>query len=356
MKTQPIGAAKAPRKESLLPVTGALLAALVVMLQVLPPAQAADPSAAPPAGTVAPVTLEKIPGTTVKRVTLSAKAAQRLGIELGKVTQESVTRRQMVSGLITAAVDQQPGNNKPGGGFGGFGPGGAAPAGAAAPTGKPSGMDKVSSLTTAALVTAPNGAAQLVAGQGKVIPAMAQVAQGTGALGAVAAAQTAPASATGAGDAWVLVNLSPGEWERLAKDKPARLLALGTREQSAAEIFAQPTGLPPIEDMKRTMLSVYYTVPGRDHGLAMHSRMRVELQLTGNESNLKVVPYSAVYYDGKGEPWVYVNTKPLTYERQRIAVERMVGNVAVLSDGPAVGTPIVTVGAAMLYGTEIFGK
>lgn len=355
MKTQPIGAAKAPRKESLLPVTGALVAALVVMLQVLPPAQAADPSAAPSAGTVAPVTLEKIPGTSVKRVTLSAKAAQRLGIEVGKVTQESVTRRQMVSGLITAAVDQQPGN-KPGGGFGGFGPGGAAPAGAAAPNGKTSGLDKVSNLVTAALITAPNGAAGSVAGPGKVIPAIAQVVQGTGGIGAVAAAGAAPASAPGAGDAWVLVNLSPGEWERLAKDKPARLLALSTRDQSGAEILAQPTGLPPIEDMKRTMLSVYYTVPGRDHGLAMNSRMRVELQLTGNENNLKVVPYSAVYYDGKGEPWVYVNTKPLTYERQRIAVERMVGNVAVLSDGPAVGTPIVTVGAAMLYGTEVFGK
>jgi hypothetical protein len=37
-------------------------------------------------------------------------------------------------------------------------------------------------------------------------------------------------------------------------------------------------------------------------------------------------------------------------------VERVVGDLAVLSDGPPVGTPVVTVGAALLYGTEIFGK
>jgi len=46
----------------------------------------------------------------------------------------------------------------------------------------------------------------------------------------------------------------------------------------------------------------------------------------------------------------------LTYQRQRIGVERIVGDLAVLSEGPAVGTPIVTVGAAMLYGAEIFKK
>jgi hypothetical protein len=359
MKTQSIGAAKAPRKSSLLPVTGALLAALLVMLQVQPPAQAADAVAAPPAGKEAPVTLEKIAGTNLKRVTLSARAAQRLGIETGRVTQQSVTRRQMVSGLITAAADQQP-VNKPGGGFGGGfggpGPGGAAPVGAATPMGKVLGLDKVSNQTVAALASAPKGVAGSAGGQAQLIAVVAQATQDNGANGAMALAGAPPAVARGAGDAWVLVNLSPGEWERLAKDKPARLLALGTRDQSAVEIFAQPTGLPPIEDMKRTMLSVYYTVAGKDHGLVMSSRMRVELQLTGNENDLKVVPYSAVYYDGKGEPWVYVNTKPLTFERQRITVDRVVGNLAVLSMGPDVGTPIVTVGASMLYGAEVFGK
>ena len=69
-----------------------------------------------------------------------------------------------------------------------------------------------------------------------------------------------------------------------------------------------------------------------------------------------MVPYSAVYYDAKGGAWTYVNGKPQTYERQKIVVNRIVGDVAVLSEGPPVGTQVVTAGAPLLYGTEIFGK
>ncbi len=65
-----------------------------------------------------------------------------------------------------------------------------------------------------------------------------------------------------------------------------------------------------------------------------------------------VVPYSAVLYDPQGRTWVYTNAEPMTFVRHRIHVEFIKGNMAVLSDGPASGTEIVTVGAAELYGTE----
>jgi multidrug efflux pump subunit AcrA (membrane-fusion protein) len=158
------------------------------------------------------------------------------------------------------------------------------------------------------------------------------------------------------GDVWVLVSLSPAEWERTAKDKPARLLALGTRTSLSTELFAKPSGLPPVEDPKRSMLSLYYVVPGKDHGLDVNNRLRVELPMQGSEEKQKVVPYSAVYYDGKGTPWVYVTSTPLVYERQRVGVERVAGDLAVLSEGPPVGTSVVSVGASLLFGTEIFGK
>jgi hypothetical protein len=104
------------------------------------------------------------------------------------------------------------------------------------------------------------------------------------------------------------------------------------------------------------MLMLYYVVPGKDHSLKRNDRVRVELQVAGSDEKQKVVPYSAVYNDAKGAAWVYVNTKPLTFERQRIGIERVVGDLAVLSEGPSVGTPVVTVGASLLYGAEIFGK
>jgi hypothetical protein len=90
--------------------------------------------------------------------------------------------------------------------------------------------------------------------------------------------------------------------------------------------------------------------------LGLNKRVRVELQLSGSEKPQKVVPYSAVYYDAKGASWLYVNSRPLVFERQRISVERVIGDLAVLAEGPAPGTAVVTAGAARLYGAEIFGR
>jgi hypothetical protein len=72
----------------------------------------------------------------------------------------------------------------------------------------------------------------------------------------------------------------------------------------------------------------------------------------------KVVPYSAVLYDLKGETWVYVsdvsgtNPEPLTFVRDRVSIDFIDGDLAVLSKGPPSGTMVVTVGGPELYGTE----
>ncbi len=293
-------------------------AAVALAAAALAPAAGWSAPEAAPAAATPGVRFEAVEGSSVKRVILSARAAQRLGIETAAVGEEAVVRKQMVGGLIIPPMDQLPQSKPAGSEFGGF----ARPASAAA---------------------APAPAA---------VPAAPQ-------RPATATPAVTPAAATpvpAGGPVWVLVTLSPGEWERLAKDKPARLQQLATREPMRHEVLAQPSGLPPQEDTKRSMLSVYYKIPGLDHGLAVNNRVRVELPLAGSDDKQKVVPYSAVYYDAKGAAWVYVNTKPLTYERRRVGVERVVGNQAVLSDGPAPGTPVVSVGAALLYGAEIFKK
>lgn len=334
MKAKLMAAAKAGRNVAL-PAQCRLLAAVALLWLAPAAANAAAPGGSPAAGKTAAVTLEKISGSSVKRVTLSAKAAERLGIETGKVSEQSLIRRQMVGGLITLPVGRQPAQTPGGGTFGGF-----AQAGAGAMPASPAGFQKF--------------AASLPAQQ--TVSALVAVAGAPGSAASPAAASPPAASVPIVGDAWVQVSLSPGELERLTKEQPARLLALSTRDKFASELLAQPSGMAPVEDTKRSMLTLYYVVPGKDHGLMLNSRVRVELQYSGNEDKHKVVPYSAVYYDGKGAAWVYVNTQPLTYERQRIEVERVAGDLAVLSGGPPVGTPIVTVGAPLLFGTEIFGK
>ena len=66
----------------------------------------------------------------------------------------------------------------------------------------------------------------------------------------------------------------------------------------------------------------------------------------------KGVSYAAVLYDAKGNTWVYTNPDSLTFVRQRIVVDYIEGDMAVLSDGPPAGTRVVIVGAAELFGAE----
>ena len=250
------------------------------------------------------VQLEPIPGSGVKRITLTAKAAERLGIETAAVSEAQLARRQMVGGLV---VDRLPEASAPStalSGFAGFTP------------------------TAGSFAPPPAKAAR---SQPKAVKAIE-------------------------GQLLVAVSLSPGEWARLDKEKPALLLPLQTRNDLKQPVLALPSGLEPIEDGKRSMLTVHYTLSAKDAGIAPSRRLRVDLPITGSAEKQKVVPYGAVYYDAKGNAWLYVNPKPLVYERQRIAVDRVVGQQAVLTEGPAVGTTIVAVGASLLYGTEIFGK
>ena len=74
-----------------------------------------------------------------------------------------------------------------------------------------------------------------------------------------------------------------------------------------------------------------------------------------NEAPRPFVPYSALMYVPTGETFVYINPKPQTFVREGIDVDYIAGDVAVLKKGPAVGTNVVTVGAAELYGTEVSG-
>jgi hypothetical protein len=67
----------------------------------------------------------------------------------------------------------------------------------------------------------------------------------------------------------------------------------------------------------------------------------------------KVIPYSAVIYDESGDTWTFTSPRPLTYLRRHIAIDVITGDMAVLSEGPPVGTTVVTTGAAELLGTEL---
>jgi hypothetical protein len=71
------------------------------------------------------------------------------------------------------------------------------------------------------------------------------------------------------------------------------------------------------------------------------------------EKATSTIPYAAVIYDSQGAAWTYTRSQPLTYVRAPITVDRIDGDLAMLTAGPDVGTPVVVVGAPELLGAEM---
>ena len=65
-----------------------------------------------------------------------------------------------------------------------------------------------------------------------------------------------------------------------------------------------------------------------------------------------VIPYSAVLYEADGTTWAYIQEGDLTFKRYPLDIETIEGDDALLTSGPPAGTPVVSVGATELFGTE----
>jgi hypothetical protein len=92
--------------------------------------------------------------------------------------------------------------------------------------------------------------------------------------------------------------------------------------------------------------------------LSENARKRIDVQTApinqkdANGTKQSVLPFAALFYAPDGDTWTFTNTQPLTYMRQRVKVARIVGDDVYLTQGPAPGTQVVTIGAALLYGAE----
>ncbi|MCU1532230.1 MAG: hypothetical protein JWO49_1801 [Arthrobacter sp.] len=65
-----------------------------------------------------------------------------------------------------------------------------------------------------------------------------------------------------------------------------------------------------------------------------------------------VLPYAALMYDANGKTWVYTSPSPKVFQRHEVTVSRVEGGIVTATAGPPVGTAVVTVGAAELFGAE----
>ncbi len=83
------------------------------------------------------------------------------------------------------------------------------------------------------------------------------------------------------------------------------------------------------------------------------ARLAVETATVTEASGGKLlIPYSALLYDATGATWTYTNPEDLVFVREQVEVELIDGDFAQLTAGPEAGTPVVTVGAAELWGAE----
>jgi hypothetical protein len=65
-----------------------------------------------------------------------------------------------------------------------------------------------------------------------------------------------------------------------------------------------------------------------------------------------IVDYASLIYDADGNASVFTNPEPLVFVRHPVTVDYIQGDLAVLSDGPAAGTAVVTVGTPELFGID----
>ncbi len=164
---------------------------------------------------------------------------------------------------------------------------------------------------------------------------------------------------TNPGPVWARVSLAKSDLSQVDRDQPTIVMTLDGDDEEDRGWPAEPDEGPNHDDPEDVDLpgedlaeELYYLISNPGHGLAVGQAVLVELTLSAQETLHKVVPYAAVLYGVHGETWVYTNPERLVFERQPIVIDYIEGDLALLSEGPEVGTAVVTVGAAELFGTE----
>jgi hypothetical protein len=155
----------------------------------------------------------------------------------------------------------------------------------------------------------------------------------------------APPGSGATGKAFVRVRLNESDINRVDKRQFAMIMSF--------DRSAPGPGLP--AELDRTTVTkdtLFYMVDADKLNTPTGQRVFVEVALVGAEKLQKTIPYSAVLYGLHGESWAYTSTTENNFVRHPVSIDYIDGERAILSDGPPVGTMVVTVGSAELYGAE----
>ena len=128
-----------------------------------------------------------------------------------------------------------------------------------------------------------------------------------------------------------------------------------TLASAATNSIAKPISAPPTADAVSSSADLYYEVDNRALKLRPGQRVGMDVPMISVTEAL-VVPTASILYDIYGGTWVYVqhaqSTDNSKFVRERVLLEWVEGDTAVISQGPIAGSNVVTDGAAELFGTE----
>jgi hypothetical protein len=145
--------------------------------------------------------------------------------------------------------------------------------------------------------------------------------------------------------------VNENELNQVDRTKQVTIVPLTDANQQNT-LTAQKVDLPTSGDSTVDALAFYYKVDDPTNSLKPGQRVLVDLVMKGSGTQQKMVPYASVIYDLNGDTWVYTSPESLAFVRNTVKVDYIDGDQVILTEGPAKGTKVVTVGVAELYGIE----
>lgn len=176
-----------------------------------------------------------------------------------------------------------------------------------------------------------------------------------GSAGQVVAAAAPIADIAATDKLWVRVPLYAGDIDKVDRGVDADILLLSGFSGSTGGLTGRVVKGPQTADPLNTSVDLYYEVDNGKGLLSPGSRVSARLPLKGSKTGL-IIPYPAIVYDVQGGAWVYLADAGLqNFVRQRVEIESVSGNKAVIRRGLKGKEKLVTQGAAELFGFEFGG-
>jgi RND family efflux transporter MFP subunit len=149
---------------------------------------------------------------------------------------------------------------------------------------------------------------------------------------------------------WIRVPVYVGYLRMVDTSLPAAIREFGAAP-SAPSCNANYVAAPPSANPNAITVDLFYELSNEDQRFYPGQKLEAILPLRESE-RARVVPVKTILYDVLGGTWVYQQTADRTFARQRVSVQFVDGDRAVLASGPPLGSLVVTDGAAELFGTE----